>query len=80
MRAKNILAVGFLCVAIVLGENYDAFPLFPQLPNGAPYSSNIVCKEDSRMFTEHLANFTLWAHKSKLFDEAPKFRPDFEIY
>lgn len=37
--------------------------LFPNLPNGAPWSDNNECKEQSQIFIDNLSNLTLWAHQ-----------------
>lgn len=43
-------------------ENFD---LFPDLPLEIVETENVLCKEHSKMYVEHLRNLSLWAYESK---------------
>lgn len=73
MSVKMIISIVFLLTGIcatVSSESSaknDEIPedklLFPNLPNGAPWSDNNVCKENSQVYIDNLTNLTLWAHQ-----------------
>lgn len=52
-----------LCAVVVSAQN--EFGLFPNIPVGIVETDNIVCKDHTRLYVEHLKNLSLWAYQSK---------------
>lgn len=60
-----MLTAVFLVWCSVTVAAHNGFELFPSLPVGIVETDNVICKDESRMYVEHLKNLSLWAYQSE---------------
>lgn len=64
----NFFVAVFWCAVVAANDVRDKnekFDLFPALPVGIVDTDNVLCREHSRIYVEHLKNLSLWAYEMR---------------